>query len=57
MGHLGLTPQSVNRFGGNKVQARTSAAVERLIIDAQSLEAAGVFAMVLEAVPTDAASA
>jgi 3-methyl-2-oxobutanoate hydroxymethyltransferase len=55
MGHLGLTPQSVNRFGGNKVQARTRAAVERLVIDAQSLEAAGVFAMVLEAVPTDAA--
>jgi 3-methyl-2-oxobutanoate hydroxymethyltransferase len=55
MGHLGLTPQSVNRFGGNKVQARTNPAVERLVADAQSLEAMGVFAIVLEAVPTEAA--
>jgi 3-methyl-2-oxobutanoate hydroxymethyltransferase len=55
MGHLGLTPQSVNQFGGNKVQARTITAVDRLVADAQRLEAAGVFALVLEAVPTDAA--
>jgi 3-methyl-2-oxobutanoate hydroxymethyltransferase len=55
MGHLGLTPQSVNQFGGNKVQARTITAVDRLIADAQALETAGVFAIVLEAVPTEAA--
>lgn len=55
MGHLGLTPQSVNHFGGNKVQARTTTAADRLVEDAKALEAAGVFAIVLEAVPSEAA--
>jgi 3-methyl-2-oxobutanoate hydroxymethyltransferase len=51
MGHLGLTPQSVNVFGGFKVQAREEAARDRLLADARALERAGVFSLVLEAVP------
>jgi 3-methyl-2-oxobutanoate hydroxymethyltransferase len=54
-GHLGLTPQSVHAFGGNRVQARTRDAVEQLITDARGIEDAGACALVLEAVPTDAA--
>lgn len=55
MGHLGLTPQSVNVFGGFKVQGREEGAAERLIAEAQRLEAAGVFAIVLETIPGDVA--
>ena len=55
MGHLGLTPQSVNQLGGMKVQARTDAAVELLASQALELEDAGCFALVLECVPTEAA--
>lgn len=55
MGHLGLTPQSYHQLSGNKVQARTKAAVEMLIQDALSLESVGVFALVLEAIPSLAA--
>jgi 3-methyl-2-oxobutanoate hydroxymethyltransferase len=55
MGHLGLTPQSFHQLGGHKVQARTQSAVEQLVENARRLEAAGVFAIVLEAVPTEAA--
>ncbi|HEX2196005.1 MAG TPA: 3-methyl-2-oxobutanoate hydroxymethyltransferase [Actinomycetota bacterium] len=51
MGHLGLTPQSVNQLGGYKVQGRTEEAHHKLVEDAKSLEAAGVFSLVLEAVP------
>lgn len=51
MGHLGLTPQSVNQFGGHRVQGRTPAAAARLISDAQALEDAGAFALVLETIP------
>jgi len=51
MGHLGLTPQSVNQFGGHKVQGRTPAAAARLIGDARALEEAGAFAVVLETIP------
>ncbi|GAB4322723.1 MAG: 3-methyl-2-oxobutanoate hydroxymethyltransferase [Dehalococcoidia bacterium] len=51
MGHLGLTPQSVNQFGGHRVQGRTPAAAARLISDAQALEDAGAFAVVLETIP------
>lgn len=51
MGHLGLTPQSVNQFGGYKVQGRSEEGAHRLVDDAKSLEAAGAFAVVLEAVP------
>lgn len=51
MGHLGLTPQSVLAFGGMKVQAKTRDAVSELLEDARALEAAGVYALVLEGVP------
>ena len=51
MGHLGLTPQSVNQFGGHKVQGRTPAAAARLVNDARALEEAGAFAIVLETIP------
>lgn len=51
MGHLGLTPQSVNQFGGHKVQGKTPAAAARLIADARALEEAGAFAIVLETIP------
>jgi 3-methyl-2-oxobutanoate hydroxymethyltransferase len=50
MGHLGLTPQSVNAFGGYRVQGRGEDG-ERLLHDAKALEAAGAFSVVLEAVP------
>lgn len=51
MGHLGLTPQSVHAFGGYSVQAKTSDAARKLIDDALAIEDAGVFSLVLEAVP------
>jgi len=51
MGHLGLTPQSVNQFGGHRVQGKTPAAAAKIIQDAQALEDAGAFAVVLETVP------
>lgn len=54
MGHLGLTPQSVNALGGYRVQGRGGAG-ERLLRDAKSLEAAGAFAVVLEVVPAELA--
>jgi 3-methyl-2-oxobutanoate hydroxymethyltransferase len=54
MGHLGLTPQSVNALGGYRVQGRGGAG-ERLIADAKALEAAGAFAVVLEVVPAELA--
>ena len=50
--HLGLTPQSVNKFGGYKVQGKTDAAAEKLFADAQAVEAAGADLLVLECVPT-----
>jgi 3-methyl-2-oxobutanoate hydroxymethyltransferase len=50
MGHLGLTPQSVHQLGGYRVQGRGEAAA-RILQDAKDLEAAGAFAVVLEAVP------
>ena len=51
MGHIGLTPQSVNQLGGYKVQGKTPKAAARLLRDAQALEEAGAFAVVLETVP------
>jgi 3-methyl-2-oxobutanoate hydroxymethyltransferase len=51
MGHLGLTPQSVHTLGGFKVQAKDEAARSQLLSEARALEAAGAFAIVLEAVP------
>ena len=54
MGHIGLTPQSVNVFGGYKVQGRGEQA-ESLLQDAKSLENSGAFAIVLEAIPSELA--
>ncbi len=51
MGHLGLTPQSINQFGGYRTQGRTAAAAKRLLEDAQLLQEAGCFGIVLESVP------
>jgi len=51
MAHLGFTPQSVHALGGPRVQGRDPDAAERLIADAQTLEAAGAFAVVLELMP------
>jgi len=56
MGHLGLTPQSVHALGGYHVQGRDEPASERLKEDAQALEAAGAFAIVLELIPAPLAS-
>jgi 3-methyl-2-oxobutanoate hydroxymethyltransferase len=53
MGHLGLTPQSVNQFGGYRVQGRSDEGAHRIVQDAKDLEAAGAFSVVLEAVPSD----
>lgn len=55
MGHLGLTPQSVHQLGGYRVQGRDADAARRLLDDARILEAAGVFAIVLECVPVQLA--
>jgi len=55
MGHLGLTPQSVNQFGGHRVQGKTEAAQEQMLTDALALEAAGAFAIVLELIPSELA--
>ena len=52
MGHVGLTPQFVNNFGGFKVQGRTEIAADAVVADAQLLESAGVFSMVIEGVPS-----
>ena len=54
MGHLGLTPQSVNVFGGYKVQGRGDQA-DQLLLDAKALEDAGAFSIVLEAIPSNLA--
>jgi 3-methyl-2-oxobutanoate hydroxymethyltransferase len=55
MGHLGLTPQSINALGGFKVQGRSDAEGDRLVEDAKLLEAAGVFSIVLEMIPAELA--
>ena len=55
MGHVGLTPQSVNTLGGYRVQGKTPATAEQLMRDARSVEAAGAFAIVLEAMPRELA--
>lgn len=51
MGHVGLTPQSATMLGGYKAQGRTAAKAQKLLAEARALEAAGCFAVVLEAVP------
>jgi 3-methyl-2-oxobutanoate hydroxymethyltransferase len=55
MGHLGMTPQSVHRYGGYKVQGKERETAEALLADAKALEAAGAFAIVLEAIPANLA--
>ena len=52
MGHIGLTPQSVNQFGGFKVQGKDLETARKLLRDAQALDKAGVFSIVLECVPS-----
>jgi 3-methyl-2-oxobutanoate hydroxymethyltransferase len=56
MGHIGLTPQSVNAMGGYKVQGKTPKAVEQLMRDAVALDRAGVCSLVLEGVPREVAA-
>lgn len=56
IGHLGLTPQSVHRMGGYKVQGKTETAAGELLRDARMLEAAGVSAIVLEGMPREVAA-
>ena len=56
MGHLGLTPQSVNALGGFKVQGRRATEARRLLDEAKRLVDAGIFALVLECVPADVAA-
>jgi len=55
MGHLGMTPQSVHRYGGYKIQGKESDHALVLLNDAKALEAAGAFAIVLEAIPAELA--
>ncbi len=56
MGHIGLTPQSVNQLGGWRAQGRTSGEAEKLRVDAHSLAEAGAFAIVLELIPAELAA-
>jgi 3-methyl-2-oxobutanoate hydroxymethyltransferase len=56
MGHIGLTPQSINQFGGYKIQGKTPEAAVRLLEDARALEKAGAFAIVIETVPAPLAA-
>ena len=56
MGHVGLTPQSIHRMGGYRVQGRGEASRQRVIEDARAVEAAGAFSIVLEGVPADLAT-
>ncbi|MHA1889944.1 MAG: 3-methyl-2-oxobutanoate hydroxymethyltransferase [Promethearchaeota archaeon] len=51
MGHIGLTPQSIYKFGGFLVQGKTEEAAKKLVLDARNLQEAGVFAIVLESIP------
>lgn len=57
IGHLGLTPQSVQRFGGYKVQGKRETEIARIFDDALALDKVGVFAIVLEGIPREVASA
>jgi 3-methyl-2-oxobutanoate hydroxymethyltransferase len=56
MGHIGLTPQSVNQLGGYRIQGRTEERADRLLADAQALAEAGAFGMVLELIPAELAA-
>jgi 3-methyl-2-oxobutanoate hydroxymethyltransferase len=56
MGHIGLTPQSLHKMGGYKVQGKDLSGIERLMKDAVALDRAGVFSIVLEGVPREVAA-
>ncbi len=56
MGHIGLTPQSINQLGGYKIQGKTPEAARRLLKDARALEEAGAFAVLMETVPAPLAT-
>jgi len=56
MGHIGLTPQSINQFGGHKIQGKTAEAAKKLLDDALALEQAGAFAVVFETIPAPLAT-
>jgi 3-methyl-2-oxobutanoate hydroxymethyltransferase len=56
MGHIGLTPQSVNAFGGFRVQGKSAEAGEQILRDARAVEAAGAFSVVLESIPRELAA-
>ena len=56
MGHIGLTPQSINQLGGHKIQGKTPEAAASLLADARALDEAGAFAVVLETVPAPLAT-
>jgi 3-methyl-2-oxobutanoate hydroxymethyltransferase len=56
MGHIGLTPQSINQLGGHKIQGKTPEAAAKLLADAKALDEAGAFAVVLETVPAPLAA-
>ena len=55
MGHVGMTPQSMHAYGGYKVQGKGKQPAARILSDARAVEAAGAFALVLEAIPADLA--
>jgi 3-methyl-2-oxobutanoate hydroxymethyltransferase len=55
MGHIGLTPQSINKLGAYRVQGKTAKGAREMLDDARALEDAGVFAVVLEVVPREIA--
>jgi 3-methyl-2-oxobutanoate hydroxymethyltransferase len=56
MGHIGLTPQSINQLGGNRIQGKTPEAANKLLQDALAVDQAGAFALVMETVPAPLAS-
>jgi 3-methyl-2-oxobutanoate hydroxymethyltransferase len=55
MGHIGLTPQSIHRLGGYKIQGKEERQRQKLLADARAVERAGAFSLVLEAIPADLA--
>lgn len=57
LGHIGLTPQSISKLGGYRVQGKTAVSAQQLLHDARALQEAGCFAIVLEAVPAPVAAA
>lgn len=56
MAHIGLTPQAIHRMGGYRVQGKTEEAAKRLVEDAKTLEEAGAFSLILEAIPAELAA-